>query len=54
MYTRLRLFASLLLLLVLGSCELVGDVIEFGFWLGVVVVVVVVALIWGLMRMLKR
>lgn len=35
----------LLVTIGLGGCDLVGDVLEFGFWTLLIVVVVVVALV---------
>ena len=48
-----RFSAFLLLILaasVLSGCELIGDILAFGFWTGVIVVVIVVAIIWAIVR----
>ena len=37
----------------LGGCELIGDVLKVGIWMGVIVVVVIVALIAWLWRKLR-
>lgn len=49
----LTLLSVLLLALGTGGCDLVGDIIEFGFWLIVILVVVVMLLGWGLIRMIR-
>lgn len=52
MDSRLRLPPSLLLVLLLGGCDFVGDVFEAGFWVGVIVVVVILALVvWGVFQL---
>lgn len=40
----------LLLTLSTGACDLIGDVLEFGFWVVVILVVLVVGLIWWVAR----
>ena len=46
MLGRLPLMVLLLLTTVgLSGCELVGDVLEFGFWMLLIIVVLVVALV---------
>ena len=48
----LRLATLLLVLLATAGCELAGQIFEAGVWVGIVVVVIVVALIgWGLSKM---
>ena len=42
------LFFSLILLL--SSCELVGDIFEAGVWVGVIIVVLVIAIIIWIIR----
>lgn len=49
----LALLPVLLLALGTGGCDLVGDILEFGFWLIVILVVVVILLGWGLVRMIR-
>lgn len=49
--TRLPTLSLLLLLTVsLSGCDLVGDVLEFGFWAMLITVVLVVALVVWLFR----
>lgn len=43
----------LLLTLPVGGCDLVGDILEFGFWMIIILILLVVLLIWGLMRVLR-
>ena len=40
--------------LLLGGCDLVGDILEFGFWAAVIIVVVIVALVWWVARRIGR
>ena len=49
---RLRAVALLLPLLTMTGCELVGDILAVGFWAGVILVAVVVAVIWFIVRMI--
>lgn len=35
----------------LGACELAGDLLQLGFWAGVIVLLLVIAGIWGLVRL---
>jgi hypothetical protein len=42
---RLPLMVLLLVTAGLSGCDLVGDVLEFGFWMLLIVVVLVVALV---------
>ena len=49
--SRLPLLALLLLLTIaLGGCDLVGDVLEFGFWTMLIIIVLVVALVVWLFK----
>ncbi len=50
-------FFSLLfvfLALTMSGCDLVGDILEFGFWTGIIVLVVVVLIILGIVKALRR
>lgn len=48
-------YAPLLLLaLLVSGCDLVGDVLEFGFWTGVVVLALVVLVVWLVARAFRR
>jgi FtsH-binding integral membrane protein len=49
-------FAVLLLVLTMGltSCEAIGDLIEFGVWIGVIIVVAILALVFWIYRKFKR
>jgi len=38
----------------MSSCEVMGDLVGFGVWIGVIIVVAVVALIWWIVRKFKR
>lgn len=53
-----RRLASFLLIVfaafTLTGCELIGDVLEFGVWLGIIIVVVIIALVLWIIRKLKR
>ena len=48
------LAALLVGLTALSSCEVMGDLMEFGVWIGIIIVVAVVALIWWIIRKFKR
>lgn len=55
MSRNLPVYLSLMLLVVLLSgCELIGDLLAFGFWTGVVVVAVIVLIVWAISRRLRR
>jgi hypothetical protein len=43
----------LLLTLTASGCDLVGDVLEFGFWLIVILIAIIVLLGWGIARMVR-
>ena len=36
----------------LSSCELIGDIFEFGMWVGIIIVVVIVLVVIWLLRMI--
>lgn len=38
--------------LLVAGCDLVGDILEFGFWTAIIIVVLIVALIWWAARKL--
>lgn len=40
--------------LALGACDLVGDILEFGFWVFIILIALVILLGWGLVRALRR
>lgn len=42
---RIQLFAVMIMLLSLSSCELIGDIFEAGVWAGVLMVVAVIGLV---------
>lgn len=48
------LAALLFVITAMSSCEVVGDLVEFGVWIGIIIVVAVVALIWWIIRKFKR
>lgn len=50
----LPLALSLFALTLLSGCDLVGDILEFGFWAGAIIVLVVVALVWFAARAFRR
>jgi FtsH-binding integral membrane protein len=53
-----RRLTSFLLVIVaaftMSGCELIGDVLQFGVWLGVIIVVVVIALVLWIIRKIRR
>jgi hypothetical protein len=55
--TTQRLTSFMLIVLAaftMTSCELVGDVLEVGVWMGVIIVVVIIAIVLWIFRKLKR
>ena len=50
------LFTFLLVFLALGmsGCDLVGDIFEFGFWVAIIVIALIVGLVVWLFRKLRR
>lgn len=48
------LLAALFLITALSGCEVIGDLIEFGIWVGILIVVAVVALIWWIIRKFRK
>lgn len=53
MDARFRLAAALALAVGLGACDFVGDVLEFGFWVAVILIAVVVALVFWVVRRMR-
>ena len=52
-----RLHAILLVLLLtlpIAGCELIGDLIQFGFWMIVIFIAFIAAVIWALRRSFRR
>lgn len=49
------IFSLLLLLMAIGlnGCDFIGDVLEFGFWTGIILVVIVVLIIIWIIRALR-
>ena len=50
---QLRLLPALLFAATLGGCDFIGDVLEVGFWIGVIAVVIIVLIIWGVVKLFK-
>lgn len=46
----LTTFLILLLTLPMAGCDLIGDILEFGFWLMVIVIGIIVLLVWWVAR----
>ena len=44
----------LLLTLPLASCELIGDLLQFGMWVILIFILLVAALVWALKRAFRR
>lgn len=38
----------------LSGCEMIGDILQFGIWVGVILVAIVVAIIYWLYRTFSR
>jgi hypothetical protein len=57
MMTRNRIYPLLFLFiasLTLTSCEAIGDIFKAGMWVGVILVVAVVALVFWLLRKIRK
>lgn len=50
----IHLVPIVLILLFIPGCELIGDLLKFGFWTGVVVVGFFVLVVWGITRAFRR
>lgn len=46
----LTTFLILLLTLPMAGCDLIGDILEFGFWLMVIVIGAIVLLVWWIAK----
>lgn len=40
--------------ILLSSCDLVGDILEFGFWTGVIGIILIVLLVGWLVKRFRR
>ena len=49
----LTLSALLVLTLNLAACELVGGIFRVGIWAGVIIVLLVLLVIWGIARLFR-
>lgn len=45
--------ALLLLSLSLAGCEVIEGIFKVGFWLGIIVILLIIALIWFIIRMMR-
>ncbi len=43
----------LLLSLGLAGCEVIEGIFKVGFWLGIIIVILIIALIWFIVRLLR-
>ncbi|MFW6078819.1 MAG: hypothetical protein ACODAE_04315 [Gemmatimonadota bacterium] len=49
---RVRTLAAVLIAAVgLAGCEIIADIFEVGFWVGVILVILVIVAIWLIVRM---
>lgn len=48
-----RILPLIALTLTMSGCELVGDILEFGFWVGVIIAVAIIAILVWLVRKLS-
>lgn len=44
----------LLFTLTLSSCDLVGDVLEFGFWTALIIIGILILIVYFILRMFRR
>ena len=49
-----RLVPLLAISMMVAGCDLIGDVLEFGFWTIVILVLIIVGLIWLVSKSLGR
>lgn len=49
----LTTFLLLLLTLPTAGCDLIGDILQFGFWVLVILIGIIVLLVWVIARMLR-
>ena len=49
----LTLLPLLLLTLSTSGCDLIGDILEFGFWVAVILVLLIVLVIWWIARLVR-
>lgn len=49
----LTTFLLLVLTLPSAGCDLIGDILEFGFWALVILIGIIVLLVWVIVRMLR-
>ncbi|HEX8561999.1 MAG TPA: hypothetical protein VF676_03365 [Flavobacterium sp.] len=50
----LQIALVVLMLTSFTSCDIVGDILEAGIWIGIIIVVLIVALIFWIIRKIKR
>lgn len=49
----LTTFLLLVLTLPSAGCDLIGDILEFGFWVLVILIGIIVLLVWAIARVLR-
>ena len=54
MKSRTLLIPLMLIAVTAPGCDLLGDVIEFGFWVGVIVIGLIVLLLYMTFRWIRR
>jgi hypothetical protein len=52
--TFLKLFLSVIAVALLGGCEVIGTIFEIGMWVGIMIVLAIVALIAFVVAKLRR
>lgn len=48
------ILSLLLLSIFVSGCDFIGDVLEFGFWTGVILVVLVGLVVWGIVKVFRK
>lgn len=43
----------LLLTFTMSGCDLIGDVLEFGFWTAIIIIVILVLIVYFILRMFR-
>lgn len=54
MQSRLLLFPLMLVALTASGCDFIGDVIEFGLWLGIIIIGLIALLVYMIFRWIRR
>ncbi|RYY37168.1 MAG: phosphatidate cytidylyltransferase [Sphingobacteriaceae bacterium] len=51
---KLQIFLVALVMVNLSSCSVIGDIFKAGYYVGIIVVLIVIALIWWLSSLFRK